>query len=352
MKSSHEKFIKGLPKAELHVHLEGTLTPSQKWALARRNGIKLAYESEAAIEAAQNYAGADAASYLRNFLAFYFEGLQVLRTERDFRDISFDYLHTCSQDNVRYAEISFDPQAHTRREVPFGTVIEGLHAGIGDAREAFGVQAQLIMCINRDLSLDSAMVMLQEARPYLDRIAGLGLDSLEEGNPPVKFRSAYERAGAEGLRLTAHCDVDQQDAVAHIWDCLDILKVDRIDHGINCVEDDRLVSALKSRDVCLTACPTWRPSDPEPRRVDRTRIMFDRGLKVTVNTDDPGLFKSGTLGTMLPPVAATGKFTEEELCKLMINAFDGAWLPRERRNFYIDEVRSYLATRKPTPGDD
>jgi len=346
LKSTHEAFIKGLPKAELHLHIEGTLTPAQKWALAKRNGIKLSYESEAAIEAAQNYGGSDAASYLRNFLAFYFEGLQVLRTERDFRDITYDYLRTCRQDNVRYAEISFDPQAHTRREVSFGSVIEGLHAGISDAREALGVEAQLIMCINRDLSLESALAMLDDARPYRDWIAGMGLDSIEEGNPPAKFRSVYERAGAEGLRLTAHCDVDQQDAVAHIWDCLNMLKVERIDHGVNCVEDDRLVATLQSRDICLTACPTWRPSDPEPRRVERTRIMFDLGLKVTVNTDDPGLFDSGTLGTMLPPVAATGGFTIEELAKLMINAFDGAWLPRASRNAYIDEVRSYLAARK------
>ena len=342
MKSAHEAFIKGLPKAELHLHIEGTLTPARRLRLAKQNGIRLPHETEAAIIAAQDFGGATPADTLRNFLAFYYEGLKVLLTEQDFHDVALDYLRTCRDDNVRYAEISFDPQPHLARGVAFGAVIEGLRAGI-TAAGALGVEAQLIMCINRDLSVASALAMLDAARPWRDRIAGFGLDSLEEGNPPAKFETVYARARAEGYRLTAHCDVDQKDAVAHIRDCLELLKVERIDHGINCLEDEHLLATLIERGICLTACPTWRLSDPAPRRVERIRTMFERGLKVTLNSDDPGLFTSGTLGHMLPPVAAAGGFCEDELAQLMINAFEGAWLPRARREAYCVEVREYLA---------
>jgi adenine deaminase len=340
----HHAFIAGLPKAELHLHIEGTLTPARKFAIAKRNGIVLPYQDEAAIVAAQDFGGANPGAYLREFIAFYLEGLEILRTEQDFRDIVFDYLQSCRQDQVRYAEISFDPQPHTSRGVPIGTVLEGLHAGIADGKAAFGVEAQLIMCINRERSVDSAMAMLDDARPYRDGIVGLGLDSIEEGNPPVKFQDVYARARAEGYRLTAHCDVDQKNSVAHIWQALDLLKVERIDHGINCVEDERLVDTLRERGTCLTACPTWRPRDPQPRRVERTRMMFDKGLRVTLNSDDPGLFSSGTLGTLLPPVAHTGDFSEQELAQFMMNAFEGAWLPAERKAAYVREVREYVAS--------
>lgn len=343
MQGQHHAFLAGLPKAELHLHIEGTLTPARKIEIAARNGIALPYADEAAIVAAQDFGGADAVAYMREFLAFYYQGLEILRTERDFRDVAFDYLRSCREDNVRYAEISFDPQPHTSRGIPFAAVIEGLRAGIVEGAAAFGVEAQLIMCINRERSVESAEAMLDDARPYRDWIVGLGLDSQEEGNPPVKFEAVYARARADGLRLTAHCDVDQRNSVQHIWQCLDRLHVERIDHGLNCLEDERLVDTLRERAICLTACPTWRPRDAQPRRVDRTRRMFDQGLKVTVNTDDPGLFSSRTLGTMLPPVAHTGGFTEGELAQLMVHAFEGAWLPQERKAAYVGEVREYVA---------
>ena len=343
MEHAHDEFIAGLPKAELHLHIEGTLTAAQKWKIARRNGIKLPYESEAAIEAAQTYDAPDAASYLKKFLAFYYEGLEVLRTDRDFRDITYDYLRACRDDNVRYVEISFDPQAHTDRGIPFGTVIEGIEAGRRDGAAAFGVASNLIMCINRDRSVESAEKMLVDARPYREHIIGLGLDSVEEDNPPIKFAHVYGRARADGYRLTAHCDVDQKDIVDHIWQCVDVLGVERIDHGINTIEDSRLVETMRARAMCFTTCPTWRPIDTAPRRVDRIRQMHDLGLRVTLNTDDPGLFASRTLGTMLPPVAASGHFTREDLAAFMINAFEGSWITEERRDAYVREVRNYLA---------
>lgn len=342
MKTAHEAFLAGLPKAELHLHIEGTLTPAQKWRIAKRNGIALPYASEAEIPAAQDFRGTDPAAFLRSFLEFYYEGLGILRTAQDFRDIVFEHLRTCRAENVRYAEISFDPQPHRSRGVAFAAIMEGLQAGIDDAK-ALGVEAQLIMCINRDLPLESAFAMLDEARAHRDRIVGMGLDSNEEGNPPEKFRTLYARARAEGYRLTAHCDVDQRDAVAHIRDCLHLLRVERIDHGINCLEDEDLVAELRAGGVCLTACPTWRPSDKAPRRMDRIAAMHRRGLRVCINSDDPGLFASGTLGAMLPAVAAEGGLTEDDLAQLMINAFAGAWLPPERRDAYIAQIRAYKA---------
>jgi adenosine deaminase len=342
LKTAHEAFLAGLPKAELHLHIEGTLTPAQKWRIAARNGIDLPYASAAEIPAAQDFRGGDPASFLRSFLDFYYEGLRILRTARDFRDVVFDHLATCRDENVRYVEISFDPQPHRARGIAFAEIMEGLQAGIDDGR-GLGVEAQLIMCINRDLPLESALATLDEARAHRDRIVGLGLDSNEEGNPPEKFRTLYARARDEGYRLTAHCDVDQRDAAAHIRDCLHVLGVERIDHGINCLEDEALISELRDRDICLTACPTWRPSDAAPRRMDRIPVMHRRGLSVCINSDDPGLFASGTLGAMLPAVAAAGAFTEDDLAQLMINAFRGAWLPAERRAAYIAEIRAYRA---------
>jgi adenosine deaminase len=337
------RFISGLPKAELHVHIEGTMTPAQRWSLAQRNRVPLPYASIAEMQAAQTFEAPDAPAYLRRFLAMYCEGMSVLFTQQDFFDIMLEYLRRCRDDNVRYAEIMFDPQPHIERGVPFAVFFAGLDAGRRAGREKFGVESNFILSINRDRTLDTAVAAMDAAAPYRDRITGFGIDSIEEGNPPAKFKSLYERARAEGYRLTAHCDVDQADAVAHIWECLQILRVERIDHGINAIEDPRLVEVLKQRGICMTPCPTWRPIDKAPRRVDRIRIMYDLGLEVTLNTDDPGLFESGTLGTLLPPVAAAGGFTARDLAQMMINAFEGAWLPAERRRTYVAEVRDYLA---------
>src|SRR5262245_3007071 len=347
-------FIAGLPKAELHLHIEGTLTPALKRHFADRNKIKLGDKSFAALKIDPATASPKAQASLhvnqyKMFLDLYFDGLKVLQTTEDFRDLTFEYLRSCKTSNIRYCEISFDPQAHTDRGIAMGTIVEGIVAGCRDGEGAFGVRSNLIICINRDLPAESATAMLKDVAPYREHILGLGLDSVEEGHPPVKFQEAYDVARAQGYRLTAHCDVDMVDAVKHIWQCIDQLKVERIDHGINTLDDLRLIEAMKERDICLTACPTWRNGDPAPRRVDRIRKMFDLGLKVTMNTDDPGYFISGMMNTMLPPVAAAGAFTPEELGQFMINAFGAAWLPRDARDGYIRQVRDYVSAYNAKP---
>lgn len=348
--STFHDFLAALPKAELHLHIEGTLTPEMKWRLAKRNGVSMPYAAIDEMRAAQNFEAPDASSYLKKFIQHYNEGMLVLCTERDFHDITLSHLARCRDENVRYVEIMFDPQPHIARGVPF----EAFFAGMNEARRVgardYGVESNFILSINRDLPLDTAHLALDLAAPFRDRIVGFGLDSVEEGNPPAKFTGLYDRARSEGYRLTAHCDVDQRNAVGHIHDCLNLLKVERIDHGINAIEDAALVDILRERRICLTACPTWRPIDAEPRRVDRIRTMYDLGLKVTLNTDDPGLFSSGTLGTLLPPVAATGHFTLADMATFMINAFESAWLPADQRARYVEEVRAFVMSSQSQLG--
>jgi adenine deaminase len=349
MPTASAAFIAALPKAELHLHIEGTLTPEKRKFFAERNGLPLEAKSFAALSVDAPSAGdhTDAAkqkgiAQYKMFLDLYYAGLKVLRTERDYYDLVFDYLRRCKENNIVYAEISFDPQAHTDRSVAMQAVVEGLVAGRKAGAATFGVESNLIMCINRDLPLDSALAMLRDAAPYREHIIGLGLDSVEDGHPPLKFLAAYERARADGYRLTAHCDVDMTDAVKHMWQCIGDLRVERIDHGINVLDDERLIEAVRERNICLTACPTWRNGDPGPRRVDRIRRVYDLGLPVTLNTDDPGYFISGMMNNMVPPVAALGTFSAAELAQFMINAFDAAWLSREKRDDYIRRVKTYL----------
>ncbi len=339
----YRKFLAGLPKAELHLHIEGTLTPELKWQLAERNRVTLPYGSIAEMRAAQTFEAPDAPSYLRKFIQHYNEGMAVLRNARDFHDITLSHLKKCRDENVRYVEIMFDPQPHLLAGIAFAELFEGLDEARRVAARDLGVESNFILSINRDRPLDTAHRAMDEALPFKDRIVGFGLDSVEEGNPPEKFTGLYDRARSEGYRLTAHCDVDQTDAVGHIRDCLDLLKVERIDHGINCIEDEALVERLRERSICLTGCPTWRPIDTVPRRVDRIRTMLDLGLTVTLNTDDPGLFASGTLGTLLPPVAGAGDFTPGEMAQFMIHAFESAWLPAKQRARYVREVEEYVA---------
>jgi adenosine deaminase len=334
-------FIAGLPKAELHIHLEGAISPEQRRRIALRNGLP----PESPLAGwDRDTTTTDPAEYLRKFLAAQFDCCSVLKKEQDFSEIAYEYLQASHADNVAYLELMFDPQTHTNRGVPFSVIINGIDDGRRRAQADFGIDCNLIMCINRERTAEEAVELMEMARPYRDKITGIGLDCSEEGNPPIKFRHVYEVARAEGYRLTAHCDAGQKNSVSHIWQCIEILHCDRIDHGNNAVEDRRLMDRIGEKGIVLACCPTWRPIDKKPRRLETIRPLYDYGLKVTLNTDDPGLFVSGGMGRLLPPVAATGNFTEADMVRLMHNAFEGSWASDEQKQRYEQRLRAYVSS--------
>jgi len=336
-------FILNMPKAELHIHLEGTIQPTMLLEMAKRNKIHLKYKNEAEIMAAQDYGH----PHLANFLKHHYERVKVIRTSQDLYDITEALLHKCSKENIRHIEIMFDPQVHIEQGISFEEMIEGIHQGCLDGERKYNVSSELIMCANRDRPPDDAMLMLKLANSstHREHIIGVGLDSDEQDNPPTKFLDFFNQAREEGYRLTVHCDVDQEDSKEHIHQCVHLLKVERIDHGVNCLEDSNLVDDIKEKNICLTMCPTWRLSDPGPRRVKRMRTMFDLGLLVTVNTDDPEEFASGYLSNTMIEVQKSSNYSPEEMIKLMHNAFTGSWLDEDKRQKYIGELELYASNQ-------
>ena len=330
-------FIQGMPKAELHLHLEGTLEPELKFELAARNGVVLPYGSAAEMRAAYKF------DDLASFLAVYYEGMSVLLGEQDFYDLATAYFREAASQGVVYAEVFFDPQAHTSRGVPFSTVIEGLRRAQLDAEGALGLRSRLIMCFLRDLSADSALATLEESLPYRDWILGVGLDSDERGNPPVKFRDVFQRAQAEGFRLTMHCDVDQEDSVRHIWQCLDEIGVERIDHGVNSLEDPALVREIQARGLGLTLCPISNSYVAGGLKARELKTMLDHGMRATVNSDDPAYFP-GYVGENLAAAQGAAGLTRQEVVQLERNAFNAAWLSDDDRAPYLTALEAYAAS--------
>jgi adenosine deaminase len=328
------EFIAGLPKCELHLHIEGTLEPELKFELAKRNAVDLPYETVEEMRAAYDFTD------LPSFLACYYEGMSVLRAEPDFYDLAIAYLRKAASQNVRYAEIFFDPQAHTSRGVPFDVVMRGLRRALVDAETQLGLKAQLIMCFLRDFQAEYAMATLLESLPYRDWIVGVGLDSDEKGNPPAKFAAVFERARQEGYMLTMHCDVDQQDSIEHIRQCVEQIGVDRIDHGVNVLEDPALVEAIKQRGLGLTVCPISNSYVTDSMKADAIRRMLDLGLKVTINSDDPAYFPGYVQENLVAIQGALG-LSREELLQLERNAFEIAWLPRHIKDAYLAELNVY-----------
>jgi len=277
-------LLQAMPKAELHLHIEGSLEPERIFALAQRNGVSLPYPSVEALRAA--YAFTD----LQSFLDIYYAGASVLLTEQDFHDMAWDYLLRAKADNVVHAELFFDPQTHTVRGVPFGTVICGLKSACDRAERELGVSATLIMCFLRHLSEAEAMQTLDEALPYRDLFIGVGLDSSERGHPPEKFARVFARCRELGLRLVAHAG--EEGPAAYIQSALDVLHVERIDHGVRCLEDPALVARLARDGVPLTVCPLSNVKlcvFPELAQHNLPALL-DAGLRVTLNSDDPAYF--------------------------------------------------------------
>ncbi len=328
------EFIRTMPKAELHLHIEGTVVPAKVLELAERNGVEIPYSTVQQLIDAQDY-GEPA---LDNFLDYHYMCTGVLRTGRDVFEITEGYLDRCARENIRHTELSFDPQAHIERGIEFDELIDALNRARRAAADRDGTSTHLVMCMNRDRSQADAMHMLDLAEKHRNDIVGVGLDSYEEGNPPIKFLDFYNRARAEGYRLTAHCDCDQKDSVEHIRQCIHDLGVERIDHGVHCLDDPSLHKEIGLRGIALTMCPTWRPSDPEPRRLAAIRQMLDLGLQVSLNTDDPEEFASRYLTNMLTEVQRTGAFSAEEMTGFMRNAFLGSWIGETQRAAYLEEL--------------
>jgi adenosine deaminase len=327
-------FIKGMPKCELHVHIEGTLEPEMKFQLAKRNAIKLPYRNEKALKAGYDF------DDLPSFLAVYYEGMSVLLTEQDFYDLTYAYLRKAHAQNVRHAEMFFDPQAHTARGVAFDTVIRGIRRAQLRAQADLGIQSQLIMCFLRDWSAEFAMTVLLQSLPYKAWIVGVGLDSDERDNPPLKFAGVFKRARAEGYLLTMHCDVDQQGSVAHIWQAVRDIGVDRIDHGVNALEDEALCREIKRRSLALTVCPISNAYVTRSSRSEAIRTLLEKGMRVTVNSDDPAYFP-GYMNENLLRAQAEAALDKTQLLTLAENAFRSAWIPPLQSAAYLAELKSY-----------
>lgn len=329
-------FARELPKAELHLHIEGTLEPELMFELARRNGIQLPYASVEEVRRAYVF------SDLQSFLDIYYAGCRVLMKEQDFYDLTWAYLERAATQGVRHAEIFFDPQTHTDRGVPFETVITGIHRALQDGRARLKVTSGIILCFLRHLSAEAAMETLNAALRYREWILAVGLDSSEVDHPPTKFKDVYHRAREAGLLAVAHAG--EEGPPAYVWEALDVLKARRIDHGVRCLEDDRLVGRLVEEQIPLTVCPL---SNVKLRvfpnlRAHNLRRLLDRGLLVTVNSDDPAYFGGYVADNLEASVVALGLSREQQLT-LARNSFAASFLKEDQRRAYLDEVDRFAA---------
>jgi adenosine deaminase len=329
-------FAHGLPKAELHLHLEGTLEPELKFALAARNGIELAEKTVEEVKATYDFTD------LTSFLAVYYPAMRVLQTAQDFEDLAWAYLLRAKEQGVVHAEMFFDPQAHTSRGVPFEAVIGGYRRAIVRAERELGVSGELILCFLRDFSAEYAMATLMEALPYKGWIAGVGLDSDERDNPPGTFSAVFARARAEGFLLTMHCDIDQVGSVENIRAVLTEVGVDRIDHGTNIVEDPELVALAKARGIGFTCCPVSNSFVTEQMKADEIVGLMRQGVRVTINSDDPAYF-GAYVGDNYVALAEYADLSHTDLVQLAVNSFAASWLTPARRAAYIDLVEKYAA---------
>jgi len=329
-----DSFIIGLPKAELHLHIEGSLEPEQMFAFARRNRIDIPFASVEALRAAYSF------TRLQDFLDIYYQGANVLRTEEDFHDLALAYFERAHADGVRHAEIFFDPQTHTDRGLPFGIAADGLLAGMKGAETKFGITSKLILCFLRHLDESAAFATLQAAEPWLDRIAGVGLDSSEVGHPPEKFARVFAAAGSEGLKRVAHAG--EEGPPDYVWEALDLLKIDRLDHGNRAMEAPDLVTRLARESMTLTVCPLSNLKLCVVQDVAEHPIpaMLKSGLRATINSDDPAYFG----GYVADNYRAIAPFvSRDDLVTLARNSFLGSFLPDDAVTRHLQTIDAYAA---------
>ena len=328
------EYIKKIPKAELHLHIEGTFEPELMFEIAQRNKVEIPYQSVEEVKKAYQF------SCLQDFLDIYYAGASVLFYERDFYDLTMAYFAHCAEENVVHTEIMFDPQTHTKRGISFGTVINGIQKAREDAKEKYGISSLLIMSYLRHLSEEDAFETLEQSLPYKHLIKAVGLDSSEKGNPPSKFQKVFEASIKEGYVPVAHAG--EEGPAEYIWEALDLLKIARIDHGNNCLTDEVLVKRLVDEKIALTVCPL---SNLELKVVDDLKDhplkkMLNLGLKATVNSDDPAYF-GGYMNANFLQTAEALDLTQEEIKTLVKNSFEYSLLSDDEKQKYLIQVENF-----------
>jgi len=331
-----KEFICGLPKVELHLHIEGSLEPELMFELAKRNQVTIPYNSPQEVRDAYQFHN------LQSFLDIYYQGANVLIHEQDFFDLTWAYLLRCQEDNVVHTEIFFDPQTHTSRGIGFETVINGIHRALVQAKHELGITSQLIMCFLRHLDEASAFEMLEQALPHKDKIIGVGLDSSELGHPPLKFENVFQKALSEGFLTVAHAG--EEGPAQNIDDALVLLGTARIDHGVRCVEDEELVGRLIENQVPLTVCPLSNTKLKVFDEMEQHNVveLLRRGVCVTLNSDDPAYF-GGYMNANFLAVAKAHPMSKEEVAQFTLNAIEASFISEEEKLRLQQETMAYLA---------
>ncbi len=333
---SLDDFIRGIPKAELHVHIEGTFEPELMFEIAKRNNIQLKYKSVEEIREAYNF------NNLQDFLNIYYDGAGVLITEEDFYDLTNAYLEKAHKQNILHSEIFFDPQTHTQRGIPFSTVVNGINRALNNARDTFGISTKLILCFLRDLDESDAMNTLEEALKYKNYIIAVGLDSSEVGHPPSKFQRVFSRAREEGFLTVAHAG--EEGPSEYIREALNLLKVSRIDHGNHSLDDDSLIDTLAAMNMPLTICPLSNLKLKVIQRMELhpLREMLQRRLLVTINSDDPAYF-GGYLNENYLAAARALSMTKQDIHKLAHNSFRASFLNESEKQQLFEKTDKFMA---------
>ncbi len=334
---SIEKFVKAIPKAELHVHIEGTFEPELMFKIAARNNVLLQYQSVEELKMAYKF------NNLQSFLDIYYAGAKVLITEPDFYELTRAYLEKAHSQNVLHVEIMFDPQTHTNRGIEFKTVISGISRALTEAQTEWGITSNLIMCFLRHLSEDDAIKTFETALNYKDLIFAVGLDSSEKGHPPSKFQRVFEMALKEGFKTVAHAG--EEGPADYVWEALDLLKVSRIDHGNNSLNDDNLIQKLIGQQIPLTVCPlsNLKLKVVTDLKMHPLKKMLDTGLLATVNSDDPSYF-GGYINENFLSVAEALNLSKQEIALLAINSFKASFLEETSKQEMIEKVQEFLKT--------
>ncbi|WP_336010276.1 adenosine deaminase [Acinetobacter calcoaceticus] len=326
------ELIRALPKAELHVHIEGTFEPELMFAIAQRNQIQIPYKSVEEVKQAYNFHN------LQSFLDIYYAGANVLVHEQDFYDLAWAYFEKCAEDRVVHTEMFFDPQTHTDRGVAFSTVINGLKRACADAKAKFGISSQLIMCFLRHLSEEAAFETLEQALPFKQDIIAVGLDSSEVGHPPAKFERVFAKAREEGFLIVAHAG--EEGPPEYVWEALDLLKVNRIDHGVRSEEDEQLMERLINEKMPLTVCPlsNLKLCVVKDMKDHNIRRLLQKGVNVTVNSDDPSYF-GGYMNDNFFAIQQALDLSNDELKQLAVNSFEASFISDEEKQKWVTEIQ-------------